>query len=204
MSSESFGDPSTRQRILEAAWKLVEERDDVRLVDVAERAGVSRQAVYLHFGDRAGLLTALVLFMDEALGVEGMAVRVFEAPDGVEMLERVVDLNAVLAPRIDRVAQVLESGQHRDAALRAAWRNRLDNRRSIHRSIVQRIADEGRLAEGWTVDAASDLFHAVMLPGTWRELTKEVGWTADQYRAYVTRLLRRSLIADPPSTLRRS
>ena len=71
MSSEAavYGDPATRRRILQAAWELLEQRGaGVRLVDVADRAGVSRQAVYLHFGDRSGLLVALVDFIDVSLG----------------------------------------------------------------------------------------------------------------------------------------
>jgi hypothetical protein len=66
----------------------------------------------LHFGDRAGLLTALVEFMDESLGVEQMAAPVFAAQTGEEMLERTVDLYAALSPQIDRVAQILEAAQY--------------------------------------------------------------------------------------------
>ena len=196
-SQARYGDPETRGRILQAAWELIEERGaEVRLVDVAERAGVSRQGLYLHFGDRAGLLRALVEFMDEVLGVEGMAAHVFAAPTGLEMLERTVELYTVLAPRIDRVAQVLEAAQYEDPAVAAAWRNRLNTRQAVHRKIVQRISDEGQLADGWTVDAAAGLFYAITLPGPWRELTRELGWTSDDYGEHIIRLLRRGLSVD--------
>jgi len=200
VSSEAYGDPRTRQRILEATWDLIEERGArFRLLDVAERAGVSRQALYLHFDDRTGLLLALVAFLDESLQADKRAAHVFTAHSGPEMLERAVALYATLAPRIDRVAQVLDAAQSEDPAVRAAWRDRMDNRYAAHLSIVRHLADEGLLAEEWTIDEAAALFHATMLPGTWRELTGELGWTADEYRTALTLFLRRALIRGEPS-----
>ncbi|MFN2487225.1 MAG: TetR/AcrR family transcriptional regulator, partial [Acidimicrobiia bacterium] len=74
----SYGDPETRRRILQATWKLIEELGpSIRLIDAADRAGVSRQAVYLHFGDRAGLLLALVQHIPETLGFQELLARVF-------------------------------------------------------------------------------------------------------------------------------
>jgi len=54
----SSGDPATRARILTAARALLEEHPGVApsMGAVARFAGVSRQALYLHFDDRAGLL----------------------------------------------------------------------------------------------------------------------------------------------------
>ena len=123
----------------------------MRLSDVADRAEVSRQALYLHFGDPAGLLCALVEFMDENLGVEEMAAHVFAAPSGAEMLERTVELYIMLAPRIDRVAQGLEAAHYEDPAVAAAWRNLMDIRQAVHRKSMQRISDEG----GWLMAGPS-------------------------------------------------
>ncbi|MCB0952277.1 MAG: helix-turn-helix transcriptional regulator, partial [Microthrixaceae bacterium] len=78
-----YGDPETRNRILEAAWSLLAEHGaQIKLADVAARASVSRQALYLHFGDRAGLLVALVNHMDESLDLGESLVEVYSAPDG--------------------------------------------------------------------------------------------------------------------------
>lgn len=53
--------PNLRATLLRHALALVEERgvDDVNLRDLAERAGVSRQASYLHFPDRRALLASV-------------------------------------------------------------------------------------------------------------------------------------------------
>jgi len=193
----AYGDPETRRRILKATWELIEERgSSIRLVDAADRAGVSRQAVYLHFGDRAGLLLALVQYMPEKLGFQELLAHVFDAPSGAEMLQRAVELHSTYSAKVDSVAQVLEAAQYRDRALGAAWRDRMDRSRTAHRAIIQRIADEGQLDDGWTVDAAADLFYVVTMQGAWRELTRELGWTPEVYAENVSKLFRRSLLAE--------
>ncbi|MGH9891146.1 MAG: TetR/AcrR family transcriptional regulator [bacterium] len=195
MSSAPYGSLETRRRILQATWQLIEERGSaMSLGDVAERAEVSRQAIYLHFKDRAGLLIALVRYMDEVLAVEELAAPVFEAPTAEEALRRLMHLHSVLMPKIDSVARVLEAAQDQGEALAAAWRDRMANRKQAHLAIVRRNAEEGRLSEGWTVEAAADLLDTLTKPGPWRELIQESGWTADQYEDRITQLLGASLL----------
>ena len=59
----SSGRPETRTQILEAARAMFEEHGyhGAGLEAVAKKAGVSRQAIYLHFPSKAELLTALHL-----------------------------------------------------------------------------------------------------------------------------------------------
>jgi AcrR family transcriptional regulator len=196
MSSEAvpYGDPDTRRRILQAAWELLEQGAGVRLVDVADRAGVSRQAVYLHFGDRSGLLVALVDFIDVSLGAVQLRAHIHGGATGVESLQRWIETMSWYTAKIDRVTQVLESSQYQDEALASAWRDRMGRRQTHIRSIVERIAAEGHLAEGWSVDVAVDLIYVITMPGAWRELTRELGWTGEQYRQNLTRLVQSALL----------
>lgn len=189
-----YGDPQTRRLILDATWALVEDGDsEVRLVDVAERAGVSRRAVYLHFGDRAGLLAALVDHMDEVIDVGAVADSLWSATDPADVLAGIVEVYAHLNPRVDAVARMLE-GRPKDAAARAAWRSRLETRRRVHRELLQRVSEAGALAAGWSVDGAADMVHAMMLPAVWRELVDEVGWSIEDCRHHFTAVLRRALL----------
>ena len=199
MSSEEafYGDPETRRRILQAAWELLEQQGaGVKLVDVADKAGVSRQAVYLHFGDRSGLLVALVDFIDVSLGAVQLRAHIHGGATGVESLQRWIQTMSWYTAKIDRVTQVLESSQYQDEALAAAWRDRMGRRQMHIRSIVERIAAEGRLAERWSVDAVVELLYVVTMPGPWRELTRELGWTAEQYTQNLTRLVQSALLTD--------
>lgn len=190
-----YGDPQTRRRILQATWQLLEEANPALTVaDAASRAGVSRQAVYLHFGDRSGLLVALVDHIDESLGRDDLREYVHGAATGVEGLRRWIETMSWYTAKIDLVTQVFESGQYRDKALAAAWRDRMDGRRGHVRRITERIGAEGSLADRWSVDAAVDLIYAFTMPGPWRELTRELGWKPEQYAENVWRLLERGLL----------
>ncbi|MFP3944534.1 MAG: TetR/AcrR family transcriptional regulator [Alphaproteobacteria bacterium] len=193
----SFGTPETRHRILEATWRLIERKGvSPRLADVAGEAGISRQAIYLHFGDRAGLMVALVEHIDQSFGKEDIVRHIFDAPSGAEVLDRMIEGLSVYTARVDKVARVLEAAQYQDEAIAAAWRNRMNSRRAQITAIIRRIAGEGKLVKGWSVETAADLCYTVTMPGPWRELTHELGWTPEQYAEHVKRLLRRSFIAD--------
>jgi len=59
---------------------------------------------------------------------------------------------------------------------------------------VQRLAEAGRLAEGWTVDEATDWVWAATQPGTWERLVVERGWSPDAFVERSVRSLFRELV----------
>ena len=88
MSSENS---ETRTRILKAAWTLLEASRGrgVKMGDIASAAGVSRQAVYLHFATRADLLIATTHYVDEVNDVAGRLVASRTAASGRDHPEQV-------------------------------------------------------------------------------------------------------------------
>jgi len=191
-----YGDPKTRQRILEVTRELLVERGSgLSLQEVAERAGVSRQALYLHFGDRQGLILALVRHMDETLELAGLLAHVYAAEDGRQLLERAMRLSTEFWAKVAPVASVL-AGSEGDHALRAAWRDRMAFRRGTFRRMAEQLDEMGELAASWDVDDASDLLYAVTHFDSWRELTGELGWSDDHYVEAMGTLLGRALLAD--------
>ena len=189
-----YGDPETREEILRTAWRILEETRGLTLAGVARAAGVSRQAIYLHFDDRAGLLLALVRFMDDNLGLGESLFHVFAAERGIDAMDRAVVVYGRFNPGIDAAARILEVVEGPDDPLAIAWRDRMTFRLGVHREIVARIDAEGMLAEGWTVEHAADLFHSVTLPAVWRELTAALGWSTDDYVKYLQRMLRQAFV----------
>jgi len=193
-----YGDPETRRRILDTAWALLEEQGTgVRIADIAAKAGVSRQAVYLHFGDRTSLFVALGDHVDVSFGRDRLRAHVFGAPTGVESLRRWVQTMSWYTAKIDTVSRILELAAESDEALAAVWKDRMTGRRGHVRRIAERIAAEGQLADGWTAEAAADLIFAVTLPGPWRVLTSVVGWSNERYADVITGLLELSLLDTP-------
>ncbi len=196
-TDSSYGDPTTRLRILEAAWELVVEQGaDLKLAGVAEQASVSRQAVYKHFGDRSGLLVALVQHVDETLDLSESLANVHAAPNGASLLEAAMRLNTVFWRQVMPIAQVLEAAQHQDEALGAAWRDRMDFRQAVFRSMIETLSGRGELDSSWSIDDAAATLYGVTHFDTWRELVIELGWTDDHYVETMTRLLRRALLTD--------
>ena len=195
-TSEPYGDPDTRARLLDAAWRLVAEHgSSLRLSDVAAAGSVSRQAVYLHFGDRAGLLVALVQHMDETLDLAEALGAVHDAADGAALLEAAMRLNTTFWHQVRPVASVLEAAQHDDEALGAAWRDRMGFRQATFRGMVERLAELGELDDEWTIDDAAAVLYAVAHFDTWRELVVELDWTDDRYVEAMTRTLARALLS---------
>lgn len=190
----AYGDPGTRERILAVTRRLLVERGSrLRLQAVAERAGVSRQALYLHFGDRQGLILALVRHMDETLELSEQLAHVLAAEDGHQLLERAMRLSTEFWEQVAPVASVLVASQE-DDALRAAWRDRMAFRRGTFRQMAERLDELGELAPAWEVDDAADLLYAVTHFDSWRELTEGLGWSDDRYVEAMSRLLGRALL----------
>src|ERR687894_3256848 len=100
----------------------MEERNGrgVRMSDVAGAAGVSRQAVYDHFGSRADLMVATVRHGDEVLGLDGRLRRYRAASSGVERLGAIIEFWGNYVPEIHGIARALLAARESDEAVWAA------------------------------------------------------------------------------------
>lgn len=166
-----------------------------RLEDVARAAGVSRQAVYLHFGSKSGLLVALVTFVDESEGLHELAARVFEHESVVDQLDGFVDLQAEYTPRIYAIARALDQARRVDEAAAAAWNNRMEDRKTACRGIVGRLKDQGVLHPEWSVEDAVELLFVLTSIRTWEDLIVDAGWSKDRYAAALRRAARQIVLA---------
>lgn len=185
----------TRERILSAARTLLEAGDlDAGLERVAKAAGVSRQAIYLHFGSRPALLLALVDFVDESEGLAGLSAEVRGAPSGVEALDRLVRMNALYEPRIRAVTLAHDIARRRDPDLEAAWQDRMRRRRSLYADVVNRLEDEKALAGALSPREAVDLIWALLGPRVHEDLVVDRGWSRKRYEARLGTLLRTALL----------
>ena len=172
----------TPTRILETAWTLVSERDtvDVTMGEIAKAAGVSRQLVYFHFGDRAGLLTAMARHRDETSGFVDEVAASWALPPA-EGLEHLLRAWCDYLPTIASVARALEVSDDGGSA----WRQRMGELRGALRHAFERVD----LAPGWTADEAADWAWSRIQPTTWQHLVGERGWTAERYTERTVRSL---------------
>ena len=181
--------------ILDAAVTLISRKGDasVTMAQIARAARVSRQAVYLHFADRAALMVAVARHLDERLGLPGHVRELSAAPTGLAMLEGIVSIQVRMNPSVWAVARALDAVRRTDAAAERAWQDRLHSRLEGCRAIVARLKAEGNLRKGLDPSAASDLLWTLTSLRTWEDLVLARGWSPPQYQQHVTRLLREAL-----------
>jgi AcrR family transcriptional regulator len=172
----------TRARILDTAWGLVQERGigAVTVADIAAATGVSRQLLYVHFENRAGLLVAMARRHDVRSGFAGRAAEARSLPP-VAALERLLRLWFAYVPEILPVARALEAAATNGDEGGVAWRDRMGDLREMFAAAVERVDQGGRLAEGWTVPSATDWVWARAQPATFQHLVVDRAWPADDY-----------------------
>ena len=200
VSSQKGGDPATRQRICEAALRLIVKRGgaDVPLADVAKAARVSRQALYLHFKDRAALFLAVAQHADDKRGLPQAIRRLEEAPTGLDAVRHMATTRATLNPEIWPLAQILDRVRREDPAAEITVQNRLVKRLGACRMIVEQLDRDGSLPGGLELSVAADLLWAFTSLRTWEDLVLVRGWTAAQYEERIVAALLRLLTNSAP------
>jgi AcrR family transcriptional regulator len=158
------------------------------MADVAAHAGLSRQAVYLHFQDRTALFLALAHHADEEGGLAAKLAAIAKAPSARAAVTALVALAASDNPAFWPVARILATLRHDDATVEAAWQERLAGSLDICRTIARRFQAEAALAPHLSLDSAADLLSSLASLGLWEELVVGRGWPAERYRSHVTYL----------------
>ena len=198
MSSEN---PETRERILKAALDLLQagRGQGVRMSDIAKRAGLSRQAVYLHFPTRAELLIAATHHLDGLLDVEARLRPSRTAGSGVERLEAYIAAWGAYIPEIYAMARALLAMRDSDAAAAEAWDRRMQDMREGCEAAIRALERDGRLTPETTPERATDLLWTLLSVRNWEQLTRQCGWSQETYVESLKALARRLFVAEAPS-----
>jgi AcrR family transcriptional regulator len=198
-SDAPAGDPATRERICEAALRLILRGGGmgVSLGAVARAARVSRQALYLHFANRADLFTAVVGHADDRRGLPDAIVRMQEATSGTEAVKLFIETQASLCPSLWPLARLFESVRREDAAAERSWQDRMSHRLEGCRALVARLEHEGALRSGLSREVAAEWLWTLTSIRTWEDLVLIRGWTARQYQERLTDLVLNSLVGPP-------
>ncbi|WP_166459829.1 TetR/AcrR family transcriptional regulator [Amycolatopsis pithecellobii] len=152
----------SRELILSAAAELFAEQgyQQTSLVDVADRSGVSRGSIPWHFGDKQGLLTAVVERVYEEASSSRDAAPLRPGPEGafdiVHMATRVVRNQTARLT----LALLIEAGKP-DSPIHDSFVKLHDNFRAHVSEWARRPEIASRLPEGISPDAV-----AVMVFGT--------------------------------------
>jgi len=193
----SSRNPETRQRILRAALELLEsgQGEGVRMSDIAKRAGITRQALYLYFGTRADLLVAITRYLDEIKRTEERLGPSRAAQTGTERLDAFIEAWGGYIPEIYGVAKALLAMKDTDAAAAKAWKQRMWDMREGCEAAIDALERDGMLSPNHSPDQATDILWTMLSVRNWEQLTVECGWPQERYVRTLKSLARRVFVA---------
>ncbi|MEM8539527.1 MAG: TetR/AcrR family transcriptional regulator [Pseudomonadota bacterium] len=193
MSSEKI---STRTKILKTTWKLLENGggNAVRMADIAKAVKISRQALYLHFPNRADLLIATTRYLDEVHDIEEKLSASRSATSGTDRLEKWVDVWGNYIPNIYGISKALLAIKDTDKEAAAAWNDRMQAVRHGCAAAVSALKAENSLNASLTEEQATDLLWTLLSVRAWEQLRVECGWSQETYIAQMKETAARALV----------
>ena len=186
----------TRAALLLAARELVEANGaaELTLSDVAERAGVSPRALYLHFRSRADLFAALYRHLAESEGLAKSLDKVWSAPDAESALHEWARHLGRTHPRMLGVSIALDEARRSDPEAAEYWQQIMNDWRRGCRRLAGWLAHEKKLADPWTPATAADMMWALMSWEALEWLTVDARWSRTKYVEHLSRLLQRTFV----------
>ena len=193
MSSTKF---TTQEKILQAAWALLEATPEkpVRMSDIAKAAGISRQALYLHYPTRAELLIATARHLDMVKDVDARLAASRAAKSGPERLDAYIEAWGNYIPEIWGIARAFLAMKDSDEAAAAAWSDRMAAMRHGCEAAVAALSRDGMLRDDLDDARAADLLWTLLSVRNWDHLRNDCGWPQDMYIAQITRTARAALL----------
>lgn len=190
MSSDN---PTTRTRILEATRDMLESSPGTaaRMSDIAKRAGVSRQALYLHFPNRTELFIAATRHQDAVYGLHATLDAGICSGSGRDRLTALIGIWGGYIPHIFGMAKTLMVLKETDAEAARAWNERMADFRGACAAVVAALERDGDLR--MPKDDAADLLWTLLSIPTWESLVIRCGWNQSRYVAEIEGLARMAL-----------
>lgn len=184
---------SRRPQILEAAREIFEELGyyGAGLEAVAKKAGVSRQAIYLHFPSKVELLTALHLHVFETDVAPALARHpITDEMSGLETLDATIAVDVEVVDKVWRIHESLTVARRQHPEVDQTLIPREKEHYDGLLDVAYRLERDGALPMGMSVGLFADMLWGLMNLGTYRHLVVERGWPLDRYRQWVQHTIR--------------
>lgn len=196
---------ATRQRILDAARRLMVERGyrATTVAAIAAEAGVHLDTVYALAGRKPVLLRELI---EQALsGTDGTVVaeerdyvRAMRAePDPARKLAIYARAVREIQGRMAPLFLALRDASATESEAREVWKEISDRRAANMRKLVRDVAAARGLRPGLSVGEAADTIWATNGSELYVLLTVERGWPPERYEAWLADTWARLLLPDP-------
>ena len=172
----------TRGRIIEAARELLSRSGyhGASVDEIAERAGVSRQTVYVQFGTKRGVLQALAEHIERESYGRDMVEGAHDTPNPAETIRNgISDQLAFFSANADLLRTFKAQAAH-DQDFRDVWEDRRRERLGVIRILLSELRGDSRLQAGWNIDDASDWLWSLTNFERYDELVVERGWPIER------------------------
>lgn len=165
-----------------------------RMSDIAKTAGISRQAIYLHFPNRTDLFIATTKYQDAVFAVEERLAESRAAQTGEARLIAFATAWGNYIPLIYGVAKTLMVMRATDPDAARAWDERMEDMREGCAAAVAALVRDGALTDTMTPQEATDFMWSQLSISQWELLTRDCGWSQARYLAAVPCALRSVLL----------
>lgn len=186
----------TRTKILQSTLKLLEDSHGkgVRMTDIARYAGITRQALYLHFATRAELLIETTRYLDDLKGIEARLAPSRQAKTGLERLDAFVEAWGNYIPEIYGAASAIIAMSDTDEAAASAWHERMADMREGCAAAVSALHHDNMLSTDHPLDQATDILWMMLSVPTWEQLTLDSKWSQTKYVETIKSMAHRILV----------
>ena len=185
--------------MLDAALALFMEQgyDDTTIQQVATAAGVAVQTVYFTFGNKSRLLSevqdrvVLGNAPSEQWAEQPWAAELRSETDPRKLLDLFVEVDSQIKSRVSPFIARLGATLSNDTGQTAGR----DARRDVFfGTVIDRLRQLGALRSGLSRDRALDILRVVNSLEAYVELTERRGWSGEDWRAWLGRVLRAELL----------
>ena len=184
---------ATRARIVEVAGArfVVDGYLSTTVADIARDAGMSAQAVYLAFGSKSAVLAAAyeTAAADDEESESSVTYgrwrdEFARVPDGSRALDLAVDRVSDLVERTGPIVEVCHAVAA-DPEVAKLLESLTRQRMSLWQELASQLAEKQGFRRGLTVERARDSLYTVVGHEPWRALTRECGWTTQEWRDFI-------------------
>lgn len=187
---------ATRRAILRAARKLFAEHgyQATTLQAIAQEAAVAVPTLYVIFGSKPAILSALVKSAGADEDIRALAREAFAETDPRRQLQLAAKVIRTINERESDIMDLLWQAGGGDPDLAAAWRQ--SHRQQMNRlgELMNGLAGKGALKSHIPIEEATEILWALSSPEVYRLLVRERGWTPQRFEDWLAETVTSQLL----------
>jgi AcrR family transcriptional regulator len=175
---------------------------------IAAEADVAVQTLYYTFGTKRALLSEVIDVTvagdDEPIPTLGRPaiIGALADPDPVEQLRRQAAAAREILENVATLLDVIRSAAGADPELAEVWDINVRQRATVQEQLVDALVTKGPLREGLDRTTAVDIALALQSPEVYLLLTRDRGWSPEQWQTYTANALIEQLLGTRPRRAR--